>query len=1173
MADALLGVVFQNLTSLLQSEFSTISRIKSKAEKLSTTLDLINAVLEDAEKKQVTDHSIKVWLQQLKDAVYVLDDILDECSIKSGQLRGLTSFKPKNIMFRHEIGNRLKEITRKLDDIADSKNKFFLREGTIVKESSNEVAEWRQTSSIIAEPKVFGREDDKEKIVEFLLTQTRDSDFLSVYPIFGLGGVGKTTLLQLVYNDVRVSGNFDKKIWVCVSETFSVKRILCSIVESITREKSADFDLDVLERRVQELLQGKIYLLVLDDVWNQNQQLEYGLTQDKWNHLKSVLSCGSKGSSILVSTRDKFVATIMGTCQAHSLYGLSDSECWLLFKEYAFGYFREEHTKLVEIGKEIVKKCNGLPLAAKTLGGLMSSRNEEKEWLDIKDSELWALPQENSILLALRLSYFYLTPTLKQCFSFCAIFPKDGEILKEELIQLWMANGFISSKGNLDVEDVGNMVWKELYQKSFFQDIKMDEYSGDIFFKMHDLVHDLAQSVMGQECVYLENANMTSLTKSTHHISFNSDNLLSFDEGAFKKVESLRTLLFNLKNPNFFAKKYDHFPLNRSLRVLCISHVLSLESLIHLRYLELRSLDIKMLPDSIYNLQKLEILKIKDCGELSCLPKHLACLQNLRHIVIKGCRSLSLMFPNIGKLSCLRTLSMYIVSLEKGNSLTELCDLNLGGKLSIKGLKDVGSLSEAEAANLMGKTDIHELCLSWESNDGFTEPPTIHDEQVLEELQPHSNLKCLDINYYEGLSLPSWISLLSSLISLELRNCNKIVRLPLLCKLPYLKKLVLFKMDNLKYLDDDESEDGMEVRVFPSLEILLLQRLRNIEGLLKVERGKIFPCLSNLKISYCPELGLPCLPSLKLLHVLGCNNELLRSISTFRGLTKLWLHDGFRITSFPEEMFKNLTSLQSLVVNCFPQLESLPEQNWEGLQSLRTLRIIYCKGLRCLPEGIGHLTSLELLSIKNCPTLEERCKVGTCEDWDKISHIPNIQKRSRGLTVTNVPNDEENVFWSGGDDNKSGGGIEDCDFDSQGVGALCPLATLIIKNKDHGKGCNYFVGSFRLEKGSCFWAFNGIYDRVMVPDRVLYLALLNAKGGGFQCFPKESIAFSQATYIMILVLLVKYRENWVHVFAIVAYQRMQCDAELVNVSNNNSLFKLQARCEYIYSLDRCHCIS
>ncbi|AES98704.1 putative P-loop containing nucleoside triphosphate hydrolase, leucine-rich repeat domain, L [Medicago truncatula] len=1010
MACALLGVVFENLTSLLQNEFSTISGIKSKAQKLSDNLVHIKAVLEDAEKKQFKELSIKLWLQDLKDAVYVLDDILDEYSIESCRLRGFTSFKPKNIMFRHEIGNRLKEITRRLDDIAERKNKFSLQTGETLRVIPDQVAEGRQTSSTPLESKALGRDDDKEKIVEFLLTYAKDSNFISVYPIVGLGGIGKTTLVQLIYNDVRVSRNFDKKIWVCVSETFSVKRILCCIIESITLEKCHDFELDVLERKVQGLLQRKIYLLILDDVWNQNEQLESGLTQDRWNRLKSVLSCGSKGSSILVSTRDEDVATIMGTWESHRLSGLSDSDCWLLFKQHAFRRNKEEHTKLVEIGKEIVKKCNGLPLAAKALGGLMVSMNEEKEWLDIKDSELWDLPHEKSILPALRLSYFYLTPTLKQCFSFCAIFPKDREILKEELIQLWMANGFIA-KRNLEVEDVGNMVWKELYRKSFFQDSKMDEYSGDISFKMHDLVHDLAQSVMGQECTCLENKNTTNLSKSTHHIGFNSKKFLSFDENAFKKVESLRTL-FDLKKYYFITTKYDHFPLSSSLRVLrTFSLQIPIWSLIHLRYLELIYLDIEKLPNSIYNLQKLEILKIKDCRNLSCLPKRLACLQNLRHIVIEECRSLSQMFPNIGKLTCLRTLSVYIVSVEKGNSLTELRDLNLGGKLHIQGLNNVGRLSEAEAANLMGKKDLHELCLSWISQ----QESIISAEQVLEELQPHSNLKCLTINYNEGLSLPSWISLLSNLISLELRNCNKIVRLPLLGKLPSLKKLELSYMDNLKYLDDDESQDGVEVMVFRSLMDLHLRYLRNIEGLLKVERGEMFPCLSYLEISYCHKLGLPSLPSLEGLYVDGCNNELLRSISTFRGLTQLTLMEGEGITSFPEGMFKNLTCLQYLEVDWFPQLESLPEQNWEGLQSLRALHIsscrglrclpegirhltslrnlqIYsCKGLRCLPEGIRHLTSLEVLTIWECPTLEERCKEGTWEDWDKIAHIPKIQ--------------------------------------------------------------------------------------------------------------------------------------------------------------------------------------
>ncbi|PNY08096.1 NBS-LRR resistance protein [Trifolium pratense] len=839
MAEALLGVVFENLLSLVQNEFSTISGIKSKAQKLSTTLDLINAVLEDAEHKQLTNRSIKVWLQQLKDAIYVLEDILDECSIESGRLKGASSSKLKNIMLRRKIGNKFKEITSRFNQIAESKNKFLLQVVGTVRERQQEVAEWRQTTSIIAEPKVYGREDDKEKIVEFLLTQARGSDFLPVYSIVGLGGVGKTTLAQLVFNDQR--------------------------------------------------------------------ELEYGLSQDNWNKLKAVLSCGSKGAAVLVSTRDRDVAGIMGTCETHCLSGLSEDECLLLFKQYAFGHRKEERAELVAIGKEIIKKCGGLPLAAQSLGGLMRSRSQEKEWLEIKDSEIWTLPDENSILPALRLSYIYLTPTLKQCFAFCAIFPKDTEMMKEDLIHLWMANGFISSRKNLEVEDVGNMVWNELCQKSFFQDIKVAVDSEDISFKMHDLLHDLAQFVTGPECMILESSN-SDLSRSTHHISFDYPTLLSINE---------------------------------------------------------------------------------------------------------DCNSLSSLFPNIGKLSCLRTLSVFIVRRETGHKLTELHDLKLGGKLSIEGLKNVGSLSEAQEANMMSKKDIQELCLSWSKSVVFTEGPTTSAEQVIEALQPHSNLKRLKIDLYDGLSLPSWIRILSSLISVELSGCDNCVQLSALSKLPCLKKIYLRQMDNVQYMDDDEPPHGVEVRAFPSLEELSLDGLPNLERLLKVESVEMFPHLSNFTIINCPKLVLPRLSSVKYLFVDGCNNELLRQISSFYGLTTLHLHKNEDVTSLPDGMLRNLTSLQTLTISDFlklmelpnepfnlslehlcinhcGELESLPEKLWEGSLSLRTIDIVQCEGLRSLAEGIRQLTSLQVLTIHGCPTLKKRCEEQTGEDWDKIAHIPKL---------------------------------------------------------------------------------------------------------------------------------------------------------------------------------------
>jgi len=960
--------------------------MKSEAQKLSSTLDLINAVLEDAEHKQLNNRTIKAWLQQLKDAVYVLDDILDECSIESHRFSGLPSFYPNNIWFRHKICKKLKEITSRLNQIAEIKDKFLLQAGGTIKDMSIEVAEWRQTTSINAEHTVYGREGDKEKIVKFLVNQVQDYDVVSIYPIVGLGGVGKTTIAQLVYNDHQVCKHFDTKFWVCVSEVFSVKRIVCSIIESISGSKCYDSNLDVMQRKVREMLQGKRFLLVLDDVWKRNQEVEFGLDHDNWNMLKSVMSCGTKGSCILLSTRDSDVAKITGTCQVHCLSGLSEDECWSLFKQYAFGLDKEEQPELVTIGKEIVKKCGGLPLAAKALGGLMRSRSHEKEWLEIKNSELWSLPNENLIFPALRLSYLYLTPTLKQCFSFCAIFPKDTEIMKNDLIYLWMANGFISSRKNMEVEDVGNMVWNELFRKSFFQDIKLVVNSEDISFKMHDIVHDLAQYVTGPECMILKNTE-TNLSTSTHHISIDYSTLQSINECTFKKVESLRTLY----GVNFCWREFDFSPFLKcsSLRVLRIDCAMlcSLESFTHLRHLELHGVSSNFpIFDSIHTLRKLEVLKINSFRGNGTLPKQLSRLQNLRHLVIdqEHCNVISGIFPNIGKLSRLRTLSVFIVSQEIGYSLAELRDLKLEGKLIIKRLENVGSLSEAQKANLMGKKDLQELCLSWGRDAGPTEGPSA--EQVLEALKPHSNLKRLHIGFNEGLCAPSWISVLCSLVSLHLQRCTNWVQLSHLSKLPYLKELTLQGMTNLRYMDDDECCHGVEVRAFPSLEKLTLVMLPNIESLLKVERGEMFPHLFELTIKDCPKLVLPHLSSIKELFVVGCNNNLLSQISNFNSLTSLHLETNEDSTSLPDGMLQNLTSLQYLTISDFRQLKELPELICEGMRFLQTVDIIECEALISLPEGIEHLPSAKLLTIHGCSKLRE--KLGG--DWSQIQYIPKL---------------------------------------------------------------------------------------------------------------------------------------------------------------------------------------
>ncbi|KAG5568810.1 hypothetical protein H5410_064176 [Solanum commersonii] len=167
-------------------------------------------------------------------------------------------------------------------------------------------------------------------------------------------------------------------------------------------------------------------------------QSAYGRYQpkrDKWDNLRAVLKVGASGASVLTTTRLEKVGSIMGTLQPYELSNLSQEDCWLLLMQRAFGYQEEINPNLVAIGKEIVKKCGGVPLAAKTLGGILRFKREEREWEHVRDSEIWNLPQdESSILPALRLSYHHLPLDLRQCFVYCAVFPKDTEMKKEELI-------------------------------------------------------------------------------------------------------------------------------------------------------------------------------------------------------------------------------------------------------------------------------------------------------------------------------------------------------------------------------------------------------------------------------------------------------------------------------------------------------------------------------------------------------------------------------------------------------------------------------------------------------------------------------------------------------------------------------------------------------------------
>ncbi|XP_059641685.1 putative disease resistance protein RGA3 isoform X1 [Cornus florida] len=404
---------------------------------------------------------------------------------------------------------------------------------------------------------------------------------------------------------------------------------------------------------------------------------------------------GAKGSKILITTHSKLVAAVSGTNSLYPLKGLSNEESWSLFKQMAFKEGIEpENPCLVEIGKEIVEKCVGVPLAIRVLGSLLYSRDTVKEWLIFKDKNMTKIAQEeNAILPILRLSYDHLPWYLKQCFAFCCLYPKDHVINKQQLIQLWMANGFIQlSDKNQDMEDVGDSYFMNLLRRSFFQDDLTDEFGSTISCKMHDLMHDLAQSTAASESSMV-NLDANDVSTRTRHVSFD----VSFDSSLCTEfsLKIPNPLLGAVKVRTFFLPAAIQSPLLKleesvfetivstfkRLRVLDM-HALGvmtvpscISELRHLRYLDLSNNHrIVTLPNSITNLQNLQTLKICDCPFFNQLPRDIRKLVSLRHLEIDGGSHLNDMPRGMGQLTCLRTLNQFIVG--PFNRLSELKNLN-----------------------------------------------------------------------------------------------------------------------------------------------------------------------------------------------------------------------------------------------------------------------------------------------------------------------------------------------------------------------------------------------------------------------------------------------------------------------------------------------------------------
>ncbi|KAG2675063.1 hypothetical protein I3760_13G166900 [Carya illinoinensis] len=1061
-----LQVLFERVASPEFVDFFRSRKLEGRLlKKLEIVLLSANAVLEDAEEMQFTKPIVKKWLDELKDAVYDAEDILDEIhtevlrrELEADQFQTTATKVRKTISnrlnpFVREIEPKIKDVLVILDDLVKQKDAIGLKE--VVGGKSSERS---STTSLVKESDIFGRTDDKEAVIKLLLSDNASGNELCVIAIVGLGGLGKTALAQLVYKDDRMKRHFDLKAWVCVSDDFDVLKMTKTMLEKfgLSADSTDGKSLDWLQVTLQQKLTGKKFLLVLDDVWNKN--------SSEWEALSNPFKFGAEGSRVIVTTREKRVASIMRSTKIHELKKLQEEDCWKLFSKQAFHSGNSDaHPELEVIGRQIVKRCEGLTLAVKTIGALLWSELDVREWDKILRSEIWDLPSDH-VIPALRLSYKYLPLHLKRCFAYCSILPQDYYFKKEELILLWMAEGLLPQVKDKTVEQIGDDYFADLVSRSLFQQSRI-KYMKERF-GMHDLVNDLARFVSGQFTFRLEGKNSLEIGNKTRHLSFRTisvDTTKKF--GALYEAKGLRTFLPIYPYNRIFAKEHaqDLLPMLRCLRVLNLSgsdKLIELPDSVgkmkHLRHLDVSDTPIRKLPDSICKLCNLQTLKISRCYNLTVLPRDIHKLISLRHLDFTE-TPIKEMPVRLGNLRHLQTLTKFVVGKQSRAGMEELGNLaNLGGKLCISNLQNVESAIDALAAGLKDKKYLEELKLEWACENDISES----QKAVLKNLQPHANLKSLSIVGYGGKSFQDWIGYHSfgALKVLNFRNISKlekwfdfgvenkggdfthleeleIVNCPKLTgEFPihpsYLSRLVIVECPllvtslpsaaTLRQLELRDCNESLFMEFPMGLQKLTIGGFDALESIPERLMDFNSSCLEELKISGCHSLtslsngGLP--STLKILKIEDCRKLELPMHWNYSSLETLRLENSCdSLQSFPLNLFPNLESIE---LNGCRNMESInvPQQleldcvsfPTGGLRALKLgkFRILNCQSLTSLPNKMHILCpSLWLLHLNNCPEVESFPEGGLPSKLVLID-IKNCDKlfaSRRGWGLQNLP--------------------------------------------------------------------------------------------------------------------------------------------------------------------------
>ncbi|XP_066339021.1 putative disease resistance protein RGA1 [Miscanthus floridulus] len=734
-----LKVVGSKLAPLLIKEYSSIVGVKEDLQELHDLVEEINFWLEKTAENSIGSTQSFAWLKKLNDISYDVDDVVDEFQLKaekhdsngdSGIVSKYLCTIPKSFVFQCNSANKIKAIKKRFAAIVKQRTDYqAITKGVdppvqLTNMRTKEVASLPNVDEAL----VVGRDKDKQEIIS-MLEENDDQQKIKIVSVIGLGGSGKTTLAKLVFNDGNIIERhlFEVRLWVHVSKEFVVNDLIKKLFEAFSDNNPGTHALPYMNQTILDKLKGKRFLLVLDDVWTNS--------RDEWEEFMVRLKVGAPKSRILLTTRNREVAVIVGSTNQFYLPFLSPDDSWKLFQQSLVtppaGWDFEE------VGKAIVDKCGGVPLAIKVLAGALHGKERIEEWQVVRKRKLLNVDgKEDRVAACLRLSYSHLPFNLKQCFKICSLFPKGHGIDKEQLIDLWIAHDMIAVEDGvdcLDLEHVGHNHFESLLQVYFLQIFY--ETDGRVTCGMHDLVHDLALSILGDE-ISLDMPSST--TKSYRYFSL------------IKQTEHMAPKFFFRKARAVYMPKYEDY-----IYAMALKHAKHLRSVTvgylnaegantisqvkYLKYLAMSLRDCETLPKGISDVWSLQALHVTSSYSLIKIPESIGKLKKLRTLNLSGCILLKSLPDSIGDCHMISSIDLCRCS-----DLTVLPD-------------SIGKLQKLRTLNLSSCRELK--CL----------PDSIGRNKML---------RLLRLSYSKVKRLPSSMTKLENLECLDLQGCRELVELP-----------------------------------------------------------------------------------------------------------------------------------------------------------------------------------------------------------------------------------------------------------------------------------------------------------------------------------------------------------------------------------------------------------